>query len=250
MQAQTRRTALKQRSPAFIFGIVASLVLGFGIVAGIFVGLRSIQGLGYEPDVLQATKTGPNSAELDISTFPDSQVCHPNDPNPEIGWVSYCPSTTFELPPNSTITVVIKQYDSASGLYNDFFQNVQGTIGGVALYNNKPMSQLKEEDIAHTFTLQSPPDSDHPIFVSVPLLGVADNAPNNVTVNGRDVHLALLRSLRERPRNPLRLQRPNVGNRVYGRNDQRDKLLAPSRANKQRLSCSAWIRSVKRGQYV
>lgn len=175
---------MKQRSPAFIFGIVASLVLGFGVVAGIFVGLRSIEGLGYEPNVLQATKTGPNSAELDISTFPDSQVCHPNDPDPEIGWVSYCPSTTFELPSNSTITVVIKQYDSASGLYNDFFQNVQGTIGGVALYNNKPMSQLKEEDIAHTFTLQSPPDSDHPIFVSVPLLGVANNAPSNVTVNG------------------------------------------------------------------
>src|SRR6266704_5235329 len=172
---------MKQHSVGFVIGIVASIILGFGIVALVALGLRSAQGLGYEPGVLTATPTGPNSATLNPSTFPDSQVCHPDTPNPQIGWVTYCPSTTWELPANSVITVVIKQYDGASGLYNDFFQKVQGTVGGVAMYNNKPMSQIKADDAAHTFTIQSRPDEANPIFVSVPLLGVADNAPSNVT---------------------------------------------------------------------
>ncbi len=147
--------------------------------------LRANEGLGYDPPVLQATKTGPNTAELDISTFPDSMVCHPDAPDPEIGWVSYCPTTTWELPPNSLITVVIQQYDSASGLYNDFFDKVQGTEGGTATYNGKAMSQIKADDAAHTFTIQSTPDETNPVFVSVPLLGVASDAPPDaVTVNG------------------------------------------------------------------
>jgi len=175
---------MKQRSPAFIIGLIAAIILGFGIVAGVVLSLRSIKGLGYEPPVLQATKTGPNSATLSISTFPDSMVCHPDAGNPQINWVTYCPSTTFEVPANSLITVVIKQYDSASGLYNDFFQKVQGTVGGVAMYNNKPMNQIKADDAAHTFTIQSQPDETNPIFVSVPLLGVPDNAPTPVNING------------------------------------------------------------------
>jgi len=175
---------MKQRSPAFIIGLIAAIILGFGIVAGVVLSLRSIKGLGYEPPVLQATKTGPNSATLSISTFPDSMVCHADAGNPQINWVTYCPSTTFEVPANSLITVVIRQYDSASGLYNDFFQKVQGTVGGVAMYNNKPMNQIKADDAAHTFTIQSQPDETNPIFVSVPLLGVPDNAPTPVNING------------------------------------------------------------------
>ncbi len=179
---------MKQHSSGFIIGLVVTIILGFGVVAAVALGLRSASGLGYQPDVLQATKTGPNAATLNISTFPDSQVCHPGAPAPEIDWVSYCNSTTWELPANSVITVVIKQYDGASGLYNDFFQNVQGTVGGVAMYNNKPMNQIKADDAAHTFTIQSQPDepSGSRIFVSVPLLGVADDAPSNTNVTGLD----------------------------------------------------------------
>ena len=170
---------MKRLSPGAIIGLVVTIILGFGIVAGVWLGLSSVQGLGYEPGVLQATKTpGTNRATLNLSSYPDSLVCHPDQGNPQITWVTYCPSTTFEVPANSLITVVIKQYDSATGLYNDFFQTVQGTVGGVAMYNNKPMSQIKAADAAHTFTIQSQPDETNPIFVSVPLLGVPDNAPN------------------------------------------------------------------------
>ncbi len=163
-------------SPGFVFGIVASIILGFGIVAGVALYLRANTGIGYEPGVLQATKTGPNSAELDLSTYPDSQVCHSGDGNPQINWVSYCPTTSLEVPPNSLITVIIKQYDSASGLYNGFFQTVQGTVGGTATYNGKVMNHIDQANIAHTFTLQSSPFETHPLYVSVPLLGVPDDA--------------------------------------------------------------------------
>jgi len=137
---------LKQHSSGLIIGLVVAIILGFGIVAVVALGFQSASGLGYEPSVLQATKTGPNAATLNISTFPDSQVCHPGAPNPEIDWVTYCSGinndhgTTWELPANSVITVIIKQYDSASGLYNGFFQNVQGTIGGTAMYTGKTNS--------------------------------------------------------------------------------------------------------------
>lgn len=168
----------------FYFGLVALIIVGFGVVAGIAVGLHSDAGLGYQPSVLRATKTGPDSATLNLSTFPDGMVCHADQGNPQIDWVTYCPTTSIELPANSLITVIIKQYDSASGLYNGFFQKVQGTVGGVATYNNKPMSQLATENIAHTFTIQSPPNAPNPLFVSVPLVGVPDTAPAAVTING------------------------------------------------------------------
>jgi hypothetical protein len=172
-------------SPGFVIGIVASIILGFGIIAGVGFGLRAMTGLGYNTNVLQATKTGPNSAELDLSTYPDSQICHSSDGNPQIDWVTYCPDTSFQVPPNSLITVVIKQYDSASGLYNGFFQQVQGTVDGTATYNGKTMNKVDAADVAHTFTLQSQPfDTANPLYVSVPLLGVADDAPNNTTVDG------------------------------------------------------------------
>lgn len=184
---------MKRHSAGFFIGIVVSVIVGFAVLVAVWVGLASNQGLGYEPSPYYATKTGSNSATLDLSSYPDSMVCHPDASSLQIQWVSYCASnpsqaanqgTNIYLPPNSLITVTVKQYDSASGLYNNFFQTVQGTVGGVALYNSKPMSQINADDPAHTFTIQSVPDETNPIFVSVPLLGVADDAPNNVTING------------------------------------------------------------------
>ena len=175
---------MRQHSTGFVLGIIGSIIVGFGIIAGIFLGLRSITGLGYEPAVYQAQKTGPNSATLSISTFPDSHVCHADEGEPQIDWVTYCPSTNFEVPANSLITVTIEQYDTSSGLVNDYFQQVQGTVGGIELVNGKPMSQIAIDDVAHTFTIQSRPNEAHPLFVSVPLVGVPDNAPNAVTING------------------------------------------------------------------
>jgi hypothetical protein len=175
---------LKQHSADFIIGIVLSIILGFGIVAGVWLGLNSIQGLGYEPGVLRATKTGSNSATLSIATFPDSHVCHADMGEPQIDWVTYCPTTSFEVPANSTITVTISNYDSATTLINEYFRHVHGTIGGIMTVNNKPMSEVAMDAPGHTFTIQSVPNAPNPIFVSVPLLGVPSNASSTVNIAG------------------------------------------------------------------
>ena len=168
----------------FFVGILLSIFLGFGIVAGVWLGLNSIQGLGYEPGVLRATKTGPDSATLSLATFPDSHVCHADMGEPQIDWVTYCPTTNFEVPANSTITVTISNYDSATSLINEYFRHVHGTIGGTMMVNNKPMSEVAMDAPGHTFTIQSVPNAPNPIFVSVPLLGVASNAPSVVNIAG------------------------------------------------------------------
>jgi hypothetical protein len=180
---------MKQHSSGIIIGLVVSIILGFGIVAGIWLGLSSISGLGSESGVVQATRTGPNSATLELATFPDGHVCHADAGALQVGWVTYCSGTNgqanhLEVPPNSVITVVIKQYDSSTTLVNDYFRQVRGTIGGVALLNNKPFSEVSADAPSHTFTLQSSPNSPYPIFVSVPLVGTPSNAPTPVNING------------------------------------------------------------------
>lgn len=175
---------MKRHSSGFIIGIVVSIILGFGVIAGTALGLRAMWGLGYQPpSVLKATRTGPNSATISFSTFPDSLVCHPNADAQQSAWVTYCPTTNFEVPPNSLITVIVKQYDSATGVINDYFRQVHGTIDGTITVNGKSMSQVSADAPGHTFTIQSPPDSPYPLFVSVPLPGVDSSTPA-VTIDG------------------------------------------------------------------
>ena len=202
---------MRQHSSGFIIGIAASIILGFAILAGVWWGLSSIGGLGSESGVFQATKTGPGTAELNLATYPNAMVCHANAGNPQVSWVTYCAgdnglATQIELPPNSLITVNIKQYDSGTPLINDYFAQVRGTVGGAAMIDGQPFSNTSQVsrmsqtikgghtfacdpktsscDPAHTFTIQSVPNSPYPIFISVPLIGVNSNAPSNVNVAG------------------------------------------------------------------
>lgn len=196
---------MKQQSPGIFIGLIAAIILGFGIVAGVWLGLRSTTVLGYEPGVLQATRTGPNTATLNLSTFPDSHVCHPNALEPQSDWVTYCNSTSLEVPPNSTITVIIKNYDSATPLYDvsdGYFRRVQGTVAGEQItgtlvtkttaagqqtekVNGQTFSQVDSSAVSHTFTIQSTPNSANPLFVSVPVVGVPDSAnPNAEEIDG------------------------------------------------------------------
>jgi hypothetical protein len=180
---------LKRHSSGFYLGIIVSLVVGFALLAGVWLGLSSISGLGHISSAYQATRTGPNSATLQLAAYPDSQVCHADAGEPEVGWVTYCTGdngvpSNIEVPPNSIITVIIKQYDSATTLINNYFSQVRGTIGGVAFLNGKPFTQVSADAPGHTFTIQSTPNSPYPIFVSVPLTGVPSNAPTPVTING------------------------------------------------------------------
>jgi uncharacterized protein YaiE (UPF0345 family) len=103
----------------------------------------------------------------------------PNDPHPD--WVGYLPTTTFNVPANSTVTFQIDQEDSATGLRNPFWGQVFGTVGNnmhIKGYDDKgnpidsDMTSINPDDAAHTFAI---PD----LGVFVPLFGVSANAPAN-----------------------------------------------------------------------
>jgi hypothetical protein len=156
-----------KHSLGFVLGIILTLVIGFGLLAGVWLGVSSIKALGYKPGVLRATKTGPDTAKLDLSTYPDSRVCHADDQEPQLDWVTYCPST---------ITVTITNYDGQTELHNDFFRQVIGTVGGIEMVNNQPFSEVDAATVSHTFTIQSQPGAANPLFISVPVVGTPDDA--------------------------------------------------------------------------
>ncbi len=99
-------------------------------------------------------------------------------------WVSYLVqnqqgqwihSTIWQLPAHTRINVTIDQYDSGSPLRNQYWGRVQGTLGGHATYNGKPLpvydSNTGNNGVGHTFTVPA-------LNLSVPLVGVNGNATN------------------------------------------------------------------------
>jgi hypothetical protein len=168
-----------------MIGVLVTLLVLLVVFAGLVEGTRSVKGLGYEPAAVAAT-TGPN---IYLSAFPDSYACHGSNggpgggPHPE--WVTYCPSTSINVPAYSTITVTIRQYDTGSTVHNPFFAQVRGTIGNVMYLNGKAVRQISSEEVAHTFTIQTPPNADQTqLFVNVPLPGVSEKAPETEHIAG------------------------------------------------------------------
>ncbi len=104
----------------------------------------------------------------------------PDDPHPT--WVGYLPTTTYQVPANSVVTMVVDQEDTPSGLRNPFWTTAQGIIGGT--YHMKyfdDQGNPQEGDFskiddaataAHTFAI---PD----LGVFVPLQGLSAAAPAN-----------------------------------------------------------------------
>lgn len=116
-------------------------------------------------------------------------------PGAHLDWVTYWPTTRLVVPANSLVTVTIYNWDSMSPLLNDYYARPIGTTNAqgvadnsetVTTYDNagKPVvttyNQQHPADpatVSHTFTLRSIPGSKAPyMFVSVPDIGVADNA--------------------------------------------------------------------------
>jgi hypothetical protein len=101
-------------------------------------------------------------------------------PNPD--WVSYLVkdpsgkwthSTIWSLPAHTTVNVTVYQFDSASGLRNPFWGQPEG-VTNVDL-NGRPMAVLNPMDASHTFAVPQ-------LGISVPLKGIADNAPKQCSV--------------------------------------------------------------------
>jgi hypothetical protein len=168
-----------------ILGVAATFAVLIALVV-----VYLLYFLEQAPEAISATQTGPHSANLTLQTVGS----YGKHPFPD--WVSYMGrdssgqwkhTTYYKVPPNSIIHVTIYQFDSQTGLRNNFLGEIRGTVGGVAsytdtgqtgkgsglpTYNNTPLSVLPPALAAHTFTV---PDLD----LSVPLVGIS-NATSNV----------------------------------------------------------------------
>jgi hypothetical protein len=127
------------------------------------------------PGSANATRTA-SGTHLYLATVAASKG---TDANPD--WVSYYAvnsqsrdwrhATTYVVPKNSVVHVTIFQYDGASGLRDPFLAQATGLVGGKFLLNGKPTKAINPDDASHLFAIPQ-------LGVSVPLLGVADNAKN------------------------------------------------------------------------
>jgi len=93
-------------------------------------------------------------AFLSIATYPDSLAgehgpgggAHPD-------WVSYGPTTNFEVPAHAVVTITVRQYDTGGTIYNPYFAQVHGTLGGTATVDGKTVTGINPNTVGHTFTL-------------------------------------------------------------------------------------------------
>lgn len=141
------------------------------VVIGLYIGLFLVNVPGQA--AAQSTASG---AQLYLGTVPAAE---PSDSHPD--WVSYYAVdansnnwqhvTTYKVPANTLIHVTIYNYDGASALRNNFFGQVAGTVGSIMSLNGKPTRGIDPDLASHVFSIPA-------IGLSVPLLGVSDNAKN------------------------------------------------------------------------
>ncbi len=141
------------------------------IVIGLYIGLYLVN----VPGSVAATQTA-SGPQLYLATVPAAAL---NDSHPT--WVSYYVvnassqdwqhKTTYVLPANTLVRVTIFNYDSASALRNNWFGQATGTVGGVMTLNGKTTQGIVPDNASHVFSIPQ-------IGLSVPLLGVSDNAKN------------------------------------------------------------------------
>lgn len=132
---------------------------------------------------------GPGRSELNIQ-FPGPSA-HPD-------WVTYWPTTQFVVPAHSLVTMTILNWDSQTPLLNDYYARPYGTVnaqgavdnteqvttyddkGNPVVTTNSWSHPVDPSTVSHTFTLRSIAGGNTPfLFVSVPVVGVSDNAPTD-----------------------------------------------------------------------
>jgi hypothetical protein len=156
----------------------AKRLVGIGLGAAIFCAL-----LGVYIGVYLTSATGsaaatpsPGGAQLYLATVPAAAL---SDANPT--WVSYYAVdagagnwrhvTTYTLPAHTLVHVTIYNYDSQTGLRNEFLSQAQGTVGGNVVLDGKPTQAIGPTTASHVFAIPQ-------IGLSVPLEGISATAKN------------------------------------------------------------------------
>lgn len=181
-------------------GALVTVIVGAAIVVGVLVTLSATARI---PKLFAAPVSGTSNIDgkdlkhvtLTLQTFPFNPYTDPGwvektypggidngMPVPQPGdnqdWVTYWPTTTLQAPAHSVVTIRIENYDSATPLLNNFYAKAQGTIGNNIKVDGVTETQIDPEHASHTFTIHSIPSSAQDwLYVSVPVTGVADNAP-------------------------------------------------------------------------
>ena len=162
----------------------ASLAVAAGVLVVVLAG-TTLARAGTTPGLLNATVKGTAQtaggvlphAFLELATYPDSLAGeHGPGGGSEPNWVSYGPTTNLSVPAHSLVTVTIKQYDSGGTITNAYFAGVHGTLGGTITVKGKTTTRLNPDAIGHTFTIHALPTNQDPLFVSVPLPALPDDA--------------------------------------------------------------------------
>jgi hypothetical protein len=145
---------------------LASVLLGGGALALMGFALASRSP---HQAALNCVRTSATACTLHIDTYPDSlEGVHGKTGGAHPTWVTYS-NDNLVAPANTTVTVIVHQYDGGGALNDYFFGQVMGTIGGTADYNGKARSHIDPTNIGHTFTLRNIPGNSKTLFVSVPL---------------------------------------------------------------------------------
>jgi len=117
-----------------------------------------------------------SGTHLYLATVP---AAAPDDAHPT--WVSYYAVdasgnnwrhvTTYEVPANTLVQVTIYNFDSASGLRNNWFGQATGTVGGTISLDGKSTQAIDPDNASHVFSVPQ-------IGLAVPLNGISANAKN------------------------------------------------------------------------
>ncbi|MGH2915978.1 MAG: hypothetical protein ACRDMX_13420 [Solirubrobacteraceae bacterium] len=115
----------------------------------------------------------PQGTHLYLATVPAAAL---NDPHPT--WVSYYAvsptdtnwkhAATYDLPANTEVTVTIFEFDTQTGLRNNFIGASEGTTGGTIDVNGKSVSYIDPDTASHIFAIPN-------IGLVVPLEGPTGN---------------------------------------------------------------------------
>jgi hypothetical protein len=141
------------------------------VLLGLYVGVY----LTSAPGSASAAQTSAGT-QLYLAAVPAAAL---NDPHPT--WVSYYAvdandgnwrhATTYVLPANTLVHVTIYQFDSQTGLRNEFISQATGTVGGTFGLDGKPTQAVDPTTASHVFAIPE-------IGLSVPLVGIPDSAKN------------------------------------------------------------------------
>jgi hypothetical protein len=158
------------------------------------------------PSSVAAVSTA-GSNQLYLATV---AAADPNDAHPT--WVSYYAvnsnsqnwihDTTYRVPANSVIHVTIYQYDSQTGLRNEFLGQARGIVGGTFMNNGKPTQAIDPTTASHVFSIPQ-------LGVSVPLEGIPSTAKNpcaNAPCSLKDDHYTVSFSFRTHQKGLFRWQ--------------------------------------------